>query len=120
MEGLRSDEGRLPRLASSAPIGQDLADGNAITSLDGLESLDSLVKVSLKGNSIAQVDFDTFAWSRVESLDLSGNGLRCVDRIGKLPALVSLNLGECHGFLSSMCGVRPSFFTPPTMHTKEV
>jgi Leucine-rich repeat (LRR) protein len=38
------------------------ADGNQIASVDGLQNLDSLVKLSLQGNRIRRVDFSTLRW----------------------------------------------------------
>ncbi|KDQ11108.1 hypothetical protein BOTBODRAFT_35643 [Botryobasidium botryosum FD-172 SS1] len=68
------------------------AEKNAITSVEGLTQLDGLVKVCLKGNRIQEVDFARNAWTRLESLDLSHNGLRSITGISTLTALVVLNL----------------------------
>ena len=38
------------------------ADGNKITSLDGLQHMNTLVKLSLQGNSIDNVDFTQCSW----------------------------------------------------------
>ena len=38
------------------------ADGNKIASLDGLEGIDSLVKLSLQGNSIQTIDLSQYRW----------------------------------------------------------
>lgn len=70
------------------------ADCNNLTSLGGLGRTTTLIKLSVKGNCLTEVDFNDCSWSRVETLDLSGNSLRLVVGLGALPALVSLNLGE--------------------------
>lgn len=61
--------------------------------LDGIGQLDSLVRVSVKGNCVQEVDFDSFHWPRLEALDLSSNSVNTVRGLGSLPALASLNLG---------------------------
>ena len=38
------------------------ADGNKLTSLDGLERMDSLVKLSLQGNLIQTIDLSHYRW----------------------------------------------------------
>lgn len=38
------------------------ADGNKIASLDGLQRMDGLVKLSLQGNRIEAVDFAQYRW----------------------------------------------------------
>lgn len=38
------------------------ADNNKISSLDGLERLDGLVKLSVQGNTIQSVDLEVFRW----------------------------------------------------------
>lgn len=38
------------------------ADGNAITSLAGLEELDGLTRLSVKDNQISEVDFEGYRW----------------------------------------------------------
>jgi len=38
------------------------ADKNKITSLDGLERMDGLVKLSLEGNKIQTVDLERYRW----------------------------------------------------------
>lgn len=43
------------------------ADGNNITTIDGLERLDGLVKLSLQSNSIHFVDFGHCRWFVVQS-----------------------------------------------------
>lgn len=38
------------------------ADGNKITSIEGLQRMDGLVKLSLQGNSIRSVDLAQYCW----------------------------------------------------------
>lgn len=71
------------------------ADGNLIAQLDSLARLTGLVKVSLRGNAlVGLVDFAKFNCPRLEVLDLSENRVRELRGVGRLKALVSLNLGE--------------------------
>lgn len=88
------------------------ADGNNIVSLDGISQLDSLVRVSLKGNCIKDANFATFKWSRVETLDLGNNAIRAVYGLGALSALVSLTLGEWTLFAWTTLRVESN---PPTL-----
>jgi len=39
------------------------ADGNKITSIDGLQRMDGLVKLSLHENGIRDIDLTKFRWS---------------------------------------------------------
>ncbi|KIJ14926.1 hypothetical protein PAXINDRAFT_12196 [Paxillus involutus ATCC 200175] len=69
------------------------ADRNQITSLDGLQKLDALTKLSLQGNLIGEVDFNLFRWPRLEMLNLSDNQLVRVTSLAlNLPALIALNV----------------------------
>lgn len=43
------------------------ADGNRITSLDGLQKLEALTRLSVQGNLIQEVDFSLFRWYGVSS-----------------------------------------------------
>lgn len=49
-------------LSSLRHVRELRADGNTITSLEGLEELDGLVKLSLKGNKITHVNFEEVRW----------------------------------------------------------
>jgi Leucine-rich repeat (LRR) protein len=89
------------------------ADGNQITSTDGLQALDSLVKLSLQGNRIRAVDFSSHRWCglpviprysrcsrmlhrpRLEMLNMSDNKLDSVEHLEVLSSVVALNLGAC-------------------------
>ncbi|KAG1868985.1 hypothetical protein DFJ58DRAFT_714151 [Suillus subalutaceus] len=69
------------------------ADGNRITSIDGLQKLDGLTKLSLQGNQIQAADFAKFRWPRLEMLNLSGNCVRSILNLASsLPALIALNV----------------------------
>ncbi|KAG6903283.1 hypothetical protein C0995_000178 [Termitomyces sp. Mi166 len=68
------------------------ADGNKISSIEGLERMDGLVKLSLQGNSIQMVDLNQNHWTRLESLNLSQNRLERILGLASLQALVSLNI----------------------------
>ncbi|KAG8981599.1 hypothetical protein FRB93_008526 [Tulasnella sp. JGI-2019a] len=68
-------------------------DGNCVTRLDGIAQLDGLVKASIRGNAFDGVlDLARVHWPRMEVLDLSENRLTDVRGIGRLKALISLNL----------------------------
>lgn len=58
------------------------ADGNRITSLDGLQMLEGLVKLSLEANAIKDADFSDCCWCvrflRFCSSELSMSDLMCV------------------------------------------
>ncbi|KAG8927688.1 hypothetical protein FRC02_007914 [Tulasnella sp. 418] len=68
------------------------ADGNQIESLEGIFTLDSLVKISLRGNKFRVLDLRQQTWPHLEVLDLSENRVKSVVGLGRLPALISLNL----------------------------
>jgi protein NUD1 len=38
------------------------ADGNIITSLDGLQKMDGLIKLSLHGNRVRSIDLSEYDW----------------------------------------------------------
>lgn len=69
------------------------ADGNTIASVEGLERMDGLVKLSLEGNALRALDLQAFRWTRLEMLNVSGNRLERVDGLAGLQALVALNVG---------------------------
>jgi Leucine-rich repeat (LRR) protein len=52
----------LPDLSCLRHLRELRADGNQIASTDGLQTLDSLVKLSLQGNRIRAVDFAAHRW----------------------------------------------------------
>lgn len=97
------------------------ADGNKITSVDGLQKMDGLVKLSLQDNRIQDVDLSIYRWSvpgssllpfirsavltwcfiffavprtRLEMLNLSGNRVNGIDGLASLPSLIALNIGK--------------------------
>jgi len=89
------------------------ADGNKIASIDGLQKMDGLVKLSLRENGIRDVDLTKYRWSanivhlikteiahmilisrsRLEMLNLSRNHIDNVEGLALLPSLIALNLG---------------------------
>jgi protein NUD1 len=94
------------------------ADGNRITSIDGLQKLEALNKLNLHSNQIQQVDFSNVRWyesrsathifiddgcvyrPHLEMLNLSGNRLTgTLNLASSLPGLVGLNIGE---FISTL------------------
>ncbi|KAF7981491.1 hypothetical protein HWV62_33549 [Athelia sp. TMB] len=68
------------------------ADGNKITSLDGLQKMDGLAKLSLQKNGVKDVDLARYHWTRLEMLNLSGNKIEGIDGLASLPSLIALNL----------------------------
>ncbi|KAH9480554.1 Septation initiation network scaffold protein cdc11 [Psilocybe cubensis] len=67
------------------------ADGNKITSADGLQRMDGLVKLSLQGNVIERIDFGQYRWSRLEMLNISHNCLDRMQGLSSLQSLIALN-----------------------------
>jgi Leucine-rich repeat (LRR) protein len=53
---------RLAELACLRHLRELKADGNKISSLDGLQRTDSLVKLSVEGNVIRSIDLTQFRW----------------------------------------------------------
>ncbi|KAH9846436.1 hypothetical protein C2E23DRAFT_890881 [Lenzites betulinus] len=68
------------------------ADGNHIDSVDGLQKMDGLIKLSLQANEICELDLHEYKWTRLEMLNLSQNRIGSVGGLGSVPSLVSLNL----------------------------
>ncbi|KAI0754656.1 hypothetical protein C8Q80DRAFT_1216571 [Daedaleopsis nitida] len=68
------------------------ADDNHIDSLDGLQKMDGLIKLSLQGNAIREIDLHGFRWTRLEMLNLSHNRIGSVGGLASVPSLVALNL----------------------------
>ncbi|KAJ7175511.1 hypothetical protein C8R46DRAFT_1213977 [Mycena filopes] len=67
----------LRQLASLPHLRELRANGNALTSTEGLEWLDGLVKLPLEGNAIeGELDPARFLWTRMEVLSARGNRLR--------------------------------------------
>ncbi len=52
----------LPELECLKHLRELRADGNRIASLDGLEKMDRLIKLSLQGNLIREVDLHEYKW----------------------------------------------------------
>lgn len=53
---------REPELQCLRHLRELRADGNRITSLDGLQKLEALRKLSVQGNLIQEVDLSLFRW----------------------------------------------------------
>ncbi|OAQ69744.1 conserved leucine-rich repeat protein [Pochonia chlamydosporia 170] len=70
------------------------ADNNQLTSLDGLDAHDGLLSLRARNNMIEDVDFAVSRFERLETLDLSGNQIRCVENLEMLPVLARLKLSK--------------------------
>ncbi|KIW01291.1 uncharacterized protein PV09_07331 [Verruconis gallopava] len=68
------------------------ADRCSIRSLEGIEDLDGLLMMSLRGNKLEAVDFEGWQLSRLESLDLGENNLASVKGLHYLSSLEQLRL----------------------------
>ncbi|KIM43242.1 hypothetical protein M413DRAFT_69231 [Hebeloma cylindrosporum] len=67
------------------------ADANKLTTIDGLQRMDGLVKLSLQGNQIRAVDFSSCRWKRLEMLNISHNRVDTMEGLSSLQALIALN-----------------------------
>lgn len=56
--------------------------------------MDSLLKLSARGNRIDKLDLTVSKWSKLEHLELPENGLGEVIGLEELKGLISLNLGK--------------------------
>ncbi|KAG6837615.1 hypothetical protein H0H93_006136 [Arthromyces matolae] len=72
--------------------GELRADGNMISSVEGLERMDGLMKLSLEGNSIRMLDLNQTRWTRLEVLNVRQNKLNKIVGLSRLQALVSLDI----------------------------
>ncbi|KAG6909261.1 hypothetical protein DXG01_001323 [Tephrocybe rancida] len=88
----RNDVESLKQLACLRHLRELKADGNKISSVEGLERMDGLVKLSLQGNSIRMVDLNQYRWARLEMLNMSQNKLDRILGLASLQALVLLNI----------------------------
>ncbi|KAF1984752.1 hypothetical protein K402DRAFT_434282 [Aulographum hederae CBS 113979] len=70
------------------------ANYNRIESLDGIQQLDGLLSLSLKGNKLRKANFDGTRLKRLTHLDLSENQLSDIESIHSLPQLTSLALDD--------------------------
>jgi len=52
----------VPELECLHHLRELRADGNRIKSIDGLQAMDGLVKLSLQGNAVGDVDFAGCRW----------------------------------------------------------
>ncbi|KAA1473712.1 hypothetical protein DENSPDRAFT_859988 [Dentipellis sp. KUC8613] len=85
------------------------ADTNRIRSIEGLQGMTGLVKLSLQGNCIDDVDLDQCSWSKLEVLNLSHNRIERVAGLASLSCLIVLNLDnnqigelDAHGVLARL------------------
>jgi Leucine-rich repeat (LRR) protein len=69
-------------------------DHNRISDLSSIMGMDSLVKLSARGNRIEKLDVTLSRWSQLECLELAENDLGEVIGLEALSGLVTLNLGE--------------------------
>lgn len=70
------------------------ANNCAIADIDGIHDLDGLVHVSLSGNRLRTLRFETVSWRRLETINVSDNTIKEVTGIDMLPVLKVLNLGK--------------------------
>ncbi|KAF2276170.1 uncharacterized protein EI97DRAFT_467401 [Westerdykella ornata] len=70
------------------------ADSNHIKSLDGIMELDGLMELSASGNQIEVVDFTKADLISLTDLNLAGNSIVEVRKLGRLPQLRTLNLDD--------------------------
>ncbi|KAG6137760.1 hypothetical protein E4U28_004400 [Claviceps purpurea] len=70
------------------------ADNNQLTSLAGLDSHDGLLSIRARCNKIADLDFATTVFERLQDLDLSDNQISSVRNLDRLPALTRLKLSK--------------------------
>ncbi|KAJ7465311.1 hypothetical protein FB451DRAFT_1340797 [Mycena latifolia] len=91
-EGGANTDAYVAELACLRHLRELRADGNAIASVEGLERMDGLVKLSLEGNQLRALEVEGFRWTRLEMLNVSGNRLERVSGLAGLQALVSLNV----------------------------
>ncbi|KAJ9099240.1 hypothetical protein QFC21_004120 [Naganishia friedmannii] len=73
-------------------------DYNQVQDLKDIMGIDSLVKLSCKGNAIKTVDFSAAQWPDMECLDLSRNQIAHVEGLENLKALTTLNLVDMTKF----------------------
>ncbi|KAF7365457.1 Sin component scaffold protein cdc11 [Mycena venus] len=90
----RNEVDSLRQLACLRHLRELRADGNTIASVEGLERMDGLVKLSLQGNQLRQLDLSAFRWTRLEMLNVSANRLEKVSGLAGLQALVALNVDD--------------------------
>ncbi|KII86570.1 hypothetical protein PLICRDRAFT_43203 [Plicaturopsis crispa FD-325 SS-3] len=90
----RNDIDSLRQLECLRHLRELRADHNHITSIDGLQKMDGLVKLSLQGNSLRDIDVTEFRWSRLEMLDVSHNRLDRVAGLASLAALIAFNADD--------------------------
>jgi hypothetical protein len=73
-----------------------IADGCPVTNLNGLSRIDGLLKLSVKGGLLEALDGAELKLALLQSLNLSSNKIKRVDRVEQLVSLRSLDLGKFH------------------------
>lgn len=69
-------------------------DHNRIKDLSSIMTMDSLLKLSARGNRVDKLELGGSRWSKLDHLDLAENGLGEIEGLEYLEGLVSLNLGK--------------------------
>ncbi|KAJ6584656.1 hypothetical protein B0H19DRAFT_1105892 [Mycena capillaripes] len=90
----RNEVDSLRQLACLRHLRELRADGNTIASVEGLERMDGLVKLSLEGNALRELEVGAFRWTRLEMLNVSKNRLERVNGLASLQALAALNVDD--------------------------
>lgn len=67
-------------------------DNNVVKDLGGIMGIDCLVKLSVAGNALEEVDFSNAKWDQLETLDLSRNKIRSIRGLERLKSLTTLKL----------------------------
>ncbi|KAF5337481.1 hypothetical protein D9758_013588 [Tetrapyrgos nigripes] len=92
----RNQVDSLKQLSCLRHLRELKADGNSITSTEGLERMDGLVKLSLQGNRVRLIDLEEYRWSRLEMLNMSENGMESIVGLASLPCIIAVNLDNNH------------------------
>lgn len=69
------------------------ANSCAVVDLAGVGELDGFVEVHLSGNQLASADLSATSWHRLETLDLSNNGIKTLKGVSSLSSCKVLDLG---------------------------
>jgi Leucine-rich repeat (LRR) protein len=67
-------------------------DNNQVSDLSGIMGIDCLVKLSVAGNAIEELDLTHAKWESLETLDLSRNKIRSIRGLERLKSLTTLKL----------------------------
>ena len=71
-----------------------VANDNAISSIEGVLELDGLLELQVRGNNLAEIDFENSDLDRLRKLDLSNNQLKAVRNLHQLISLEELDLSQ--------------------------